>query len=199
MNAPKDAPTTNSRNRLIAIAALATVAVAAVVFVVTRDSKPAEAPTQTAGASLGGADPEVALWKRLQTLESWLPTFAAALRDPEPEPKTVLAAFATVADKVGGESGFWRETVPNELLRCDKDTSAACKRLSESLPEITEGEALARQIRRLDETRAGLFLSRNAETLVKWLHDFAPRDASEEAMRQTGFWERELSPAASAK
>lgn len=189
----------NSRIRLIAIAALGTIAVAAIVLVVTRDSTPSMTPTETAGASLGGAEPKAALWKRLQSLESWLPTFAAALRDPEPDPKTVLAAFATVADKVGGNSGFWRDTVPNELLRCDKDDSPACKRLAESLPEITEGEALARQIRRLDETRAGLYLSRNAKTLGKWLDDFAPRDASHEAMRQTGFWEKELSPAASSK
>jgi len=185
---------TTSKPRLIAIAALTAVAVGAIVFVATR---PTPTATSEAGASLGGSDPEVALWSRLQSLSSWLPTFDNALKDPEPEAQTVLAAFATVADKLASERGFWRETVPNELLRCERSPElVACRRLSESLPAITEGEALARQIRRLDPSRAEVFLSRNAETLVTWLYDFAPREATEEAMRQTGFWSRELAPAA---
>jgi len=182
--------------RLVIIATLAALTVGAIVFVATRPSTTA---TSTAGASLGSADPEAALWRRLQSLSSWLPTFEAALKDPEPEPQTVLAAFATVADKLASERGFWRDQVPNALLRCERDPAQrACKKLDESLPAITEGEALARQIQRLDETRADVFLSRNAETLLAWLHDFAPRDASEEAMRQTGFWAKELGPSAPA-
>ncbi len=187
MNTPKP--------RLIAIVALTAAALGAVVFIATRPSTTA---TSEAGASLGGSDPEVALWSRLQTLSSWLPTFEEALKDPEPEASTVLGAFATVADKLANERGFWRETVPHELLRCDRaPEQVPCRRLSESLPAISEGEAFARQIRRLDPSRAGVFLSRNAEALVTWLYDFAPREATEEAMRQTGFWSRELSPAAS--
>lgn len=184
-----------NRSRLLVAVALGAVAIGAIVFLATR---PSGSPTATtAGASLGGTDPELALWRRLQSLESWLPTFAGALKDPEPEPQTVLAAFATVADKLASERGFWRDTVPNELLRCDREPERpACRRLSEGLPEVTEGEALARQIRRLDDSRAGVFLTRNAEAMVKWLYDFAPRDASLEAMRQTGYWERELAPAA---
>lgn len=184
--------------RLVVIGALAAVAVGAIVFIATRPATTGPASTE-AGASLGSGDTEAALWRRLQALSSWLPTFEDALKDPEPEPRTVLAAFATVADKLASETGFWRDQVPNELLRCERDPAQrACKKLDESLPAITEGEALARQIRRLDETRADVFLSRNAETLLTWLHDFAPRDNSEEAMRQTGFWEKELAPAASA-
>lgn len=186
-----------NRTRLVIIAALAAITTGAVVFIATR---PTTTATSEAGASLGSGDTEAALWRRLQTLSSWLPTFEAALKDPEPEAKTVLSAFATVADKLASERGFWRDQVPNELLRCERDPEQrACKKLGESLPAITEGEALARQIRRLDETRADVYLSRNAATLLEWLHDFAPRDASEEAMRQTGFWEKELAPAASAE
>lgn len=194
--------TDRARNtRIIIIAALAAITLGAVVFIATRPSPPrttGTGDTTEAGASLGSGDTEAALWRRLQTLSSWLPTFEEALKDPEPEPKTVLSAFATVADKLASERGFWRDQVPNELLRCERDPAQrACKKLDESLPAITEGEALARQIRRLDETRADVFLTRNAETLLTWLHDFAPRDNSEEAMRQTGFWEKELAPAAS--
>ncbi|HRE91216.1 MAG TPA: hypothetical protein PK095_19005, partial [Myxococcota bacterium] len=154
--------------RLALIAALVAITVGAVVFIATRPSTTA---TSEAGASLGSGDPEAALWRRLQTLSSWLPTFEEALKDPEPEPDTVLSAFASVADKLASERGFWRDQVPNELLRCERDPAQrACKKLDESLPAITEGEALARQIRRLDASRAGVFLSRNAETLLAWLH-----------------------------
>lgn len=184
-----------SRRNVALLIALAVVAGAAVAFVATRPG--ASEPTRTAGASLGiEGDPGVALWTRLTKLRAWLPTFDEAFKDSAPEPRTVLAAFATVAEKVAGPAGFWRDTVPNELLECHKEPEqGVCRRLSESLPELSDGEALARSIGRLDESRAGVFLERNAEAMSAWLASFAPSEPTEAAMKTTAFWEQKLAPA----
>lgn len=184
-----------SRRNVIILVALAVVAGGAVAFVATR---PETGPvTGAAGASIGiEGDPTVTLWSRLAKLGAWLPTFEEALKDPKPEPKTVLAAFATVAEKVAGPDGFWRDTVPNDLLQCHKEPDqSVCRRLSESLPELSDGEALARTIGRLDESRAGVFLERNAEAMSAWLASFAPSEPTAAAMRTTAFWEQKLAPA----
>jgi len=184
-----------SRQKIVIIIVLITFVAGGLAYVLGGPKRPPAG--STAGASLAGeSDVVAALWLRMSKLKAWLPTFEAAFTDPEPEAKTVLAAFATLASKVAGPTGFWRETVPNELLECHKEPDqAVCRRLSESLPELTDGESLARSIGRLDETRAQLFLSRNADAMLQWVQMFAPTDASAAAMRQTSFWEQKLAPA----
>lgn len=183
-----------SRRRLIVMVALAGLVGAGIVFVVTRGGDEVDA---TSAASLGGGDEAAAaLWQKLARLSAWLPSFEGALSDPEPEAKTVLAAFAALVDKVGGPSGFWRDTVPNELLSCHREPEQpVCRKLDEGLPELTDGEALARQIGRLDETRAEVFLARNADAMLRWVETFAPSDASADAMRKTSYWQEKLAPA----
>lgn len=187
-----------SRQKVTVVALLVALAVGAVVFLATRPNGGSRAPEPSAGASLGGgeAEPKAVLWARIAKLGAWLPTFESALMDPEPEAKTVLAAFATLAEKVGGPSGFWRDQVPNEILSCHREPEqAVCKRLQEALPELTDGESLARSIGRLDGSRAELFLERNAGEMLQWVQTFAPSEPSATAMKQTTFWEAKLGPA----
>lgn len=157
---------------------------------------PPKRPVQTtSAASLGGEEAAAAVWARLAKLRAWLPTFDEAFKDATPEPQTVLAAFAVLAEKVAGPSGFWRDTVPNELLECHKSEQPVCRKLNEALPELSDGEAFARSIGRLDKSRASLFLSRNAAQMVLWLDVFAPNEPTLQGMRATSFWEQKLAPA----
>lgn len=184
-----------SRQKLVVIIVLVAFVVTGLAYVFTSPKGPQ--PRHEAAASLvGDEDVATALWLRLGKAKAWLPTFEAAFADPEPEAKTVLAAFAALAEKVAGPTGFWRDAVPNELLACHKDPDqAVCRRLSESLPELTDGEALARSIGRLDPSRADLFLTRNAEAMLLWVDMFAPTEPTAAAMRLTSFWEQKLAPA----
>jgi len=186
-----------SRQKIIVIIVLVTFVATGLAYVFTGPAKRPQVDARPAGASLGSeVDASAALWLRMSRLKSWLPTFEEAFTNPEPEAKTVLAAFAALAEKVGGPAGFWRDTVPNELLACHKDPDqAVCRRLNESLPELTDGESLARSIGRLDETRAQLFLSRNADAMLQWVQMFAPSEPTAAAMRLTSFWEQKLAPA----
>lgn len=184
-----------SRQKIVVIIVLVAFVVTGLAYVLVSPRAPR--PGGQAAASLAG-DEEVtaALWARLGKAKAWLPTFEEALAEPEPEARTVLAAFAALADKVAGPSGFWRDMVPNELLACHKEPDQnVCRRLSESLPELTDGEALARSIGRLDASRAEVFLARNAEAMLRWVEMFAPSEPSAAAMRLTTFWEQRLAPA----
>ncbi len=157
---------------------------------------PPRPQVRTSGASVaGGAEASAALWTRMAKLRVWLPSFEEAFKDSEPEAKTVLSAFAVLADKLAGPKGFWRETVPNEILDCARAEQPVCKKLAEAMPELTDGEAMARAIGRLDSTRAELFLSRNAEALLTWVDIFAPTEPTAQGMRATTFWEQKLAPA----
>lgn len=184
-----------SREKIVVIVALVAFVATGLAYVITGPQAPR--PDGRAAASLAGhEDPEAALWVRLGQARAWLPTFEAALSDPAPEARTVLAAFATLADALAGPSGFWRDAVPNELLACHRaPEQTVCRRLSESLPELTDGEALARSIRRLDPSRAEVFLARNAEAMLRWVELFAPSEPSATAMRLTAFWALRLAPA----
>lgn len=184
-----------SRQKIVIIIVLITFVAGGLAYVFSGRRQPVD--VRSAGASLGGeSDVAAALWLRMSRLKAWLPTFEEAFTNPEPEARTVLAAFAALAEKVAGPSGFWRDTVPNELLACHKEPDqAVCRRLSEFLPELTDGESLARSIGRLDESRAQLFLSRNAEAMLQWVQMFAPSEPTAAAMRLTSFWEQKLAPA----
>ncbi len=183
-----------SRQKIvIAIVLLTFVATGLTSLFVGGPPKPA---VRTSGASVaGGAEASAALWARMAKLRAWLPSFEEAFKDPEPEAKTVLSAFAALADKLAGPKGFWRDTVPNEILDCARGEQPVCQKLAEALPELTDGEAMARSIGRLDSTRAELFLSRNAEALLAWVDVFAPSEPSAQGMRGTTFWEQKLAPA----
>jgi len=185
-----------SRQKIVVIVVLVAFVATGLAYVFVGPQRP-QVESRPAGASLAGdADVAATLWLRLSRLKAWLPTFEEAFTNPEPEARTVLAAFAALAEKIGGPSGFWRDTVPNELLACHKDPDqAVCRRLMEALPELTDGESIARSIGRLDASRAQLFLSRNADAMLQWVQTFAPSEPTAAAMRLTSFWEQKLAPA----
>jgi len=184
-----------SRQKIVIIIVLVAFVATGLAYVLGSPKAP-RSGGQVAASLAGDEAITTALWARLGKARAWLPRFGEAFADPEPEARTVLAAFAALAEEVAGPSGFWRDTVPNELLACHRDPDqAVCRRLTESLPELTDGEAMARSIGRLDASRAEVFLARNAEAMLRWVETFAPSEPSAAAMRLTTFWEQRLAPA----
>ena len=158
---------------------------------------PAAAPggAPVMGAGLSGRDAATELWLRLATYrESFLSSWSeGAFETPKPRAMTVLKAFAQVVDQVTGPSGFWRDRVPNELLACHSNPDdQVCEGLDQAHADFAEWDELARDIGRLDATRADVFLARNHERMVTYLDTYVPSQASEAGMKQTAFFDQKL-------
>ncbi len=156
----------------------------------SRDSS----PNATMGAGFGDDAIRAKVWSRLaKHKDTHLEKWDRALSQQDGSSATALRAFADLVDSVTGPSGFWRDAVPNELLSChDKPDSPACEGLDAAASEFDEWDLLASKIRRLDGSRADVFLQRNGKDIVSYLDTYVPADASDVAMRQTAFFETKI-------
>lgn len=83
--------------------------------------------------------------------------------------------------------------MPNELLACHSNPDdQVCEGLDQAHADFAEWDELARDIGRLDATRADVFLARNHERMATYLDTYVPSQASEAGMKQTAFFDQKL-------
>ncbi|MCA9513491.1 MAG: hypothetical protein KC635_00955 [Myxococcales bacterium] len=192
-------PTTKNRRPLIiALAMTAVVAGAVIAFLGTRGAghEPGADARPTAAAGFGDEDVKAELWTKLARYrETYLAGWDDAFKTGKPRAITIVKAFKAVAEKVTGPDGFWRDEVPNNLLACHQNPdSAPCGRLEASDEELGKGDDLVREIERLDDSRADVWLQRNGERLVTYLDTMVPESPDEAAMQRTAFYTQRIAP-----
>lgn len=176
------------KQRLLVLAGLAAVVIAAVAIAFTQGSDPTGAAK--------GVDPANQLWERLSVFErshlkAWKGTF-----DETPEAMEVLDAFNELGFAVTGPAGFWRQTVPNNWLGCQQaGDSAPCKQLAKGSAEFASWDAMQEKIGTLEPREAKRYLARNHKKLAAYLDRYVPESPSASGMESTAFFQEHLQDA----
>ena len=144
-----------------------------------------------------GQSPANALWADLSSYEgSFLKSYRGAFDNEKPEPMEVLEAFNELGFAVTGHGGFWRKTVRDQWLGCQRNgETKACKNLEKAFGELGDWDAFQEKISKVSDKGAKRFLARNHRKMRAYLTRYVPAEKSATSMETTGFYKSHLADA----